>query len=125
MSRGFNNSIVLTQNSSGVIIIIFSFLYPTKKSLIYNQNFQHSSLSAPSLCTTKYIRQYFTDGILPKPGTICQADSAPFDSVKGGSMEDAQGGHVDTVNEEDTQLLSAIRELSTSQFFKKIYPRFI
>jgi len=106
MSRGFNNSIVLTQNSSG-----------------------HTTLSAPSLCTAKYIRQYFTDGTLPKPGTICQADLGPFDSVKNESTEDAHGGsHMDmSLNEEDRQLLSAIRELSSSSRYSttNFYPRFI
>jgi len=100
MSRGFSNSIVLTQNSSG-----------------------HCSISAPSLCTTKYIRQYFTDGTLPKPGTVCEADLGPFDSVREEFTEDAQGKlHID-MNEEDKQLLSAIRELSSSQF-TNFYPSF-
>ena len=77
-------------------------------------------MSAPSLCTTKYVRQYFTNGTLPKPGTICEADSGPFDSVKNGSTEDAQGMHTD-MSEEDEQLLSVIRELSSSQL-TKFYP---
>jgi len=100
MSRGFSNSVVLTQNSPG-----------------------HCSISAPSLCTAKYIQQYFTDGTLPKPGTICEPDLGPFDSVKEGSMEDAQGRlHMD-MNEEDKMLLSAIQELSSSQIIN-FYPPF-
>ena len=69
------------------------------------------------MCTTKYVRQYFTDGTLPKPGTVCETDLGPFDSdyVKEGSTEDPQGWlHMD-MNEEDKQLMSAIRELSSSQ----------
>ena len=72
----------------------------------------------------KYVRQYFADGTLPKPGTICEADLGPFDSVKKASesMEDAQARlHM---NEEDKQLLSAIRELSSSQF-TKFYPHLV
>ena len=80
-------------------------------------------MSAPSLCTTKYIRQYFADGILPKPGTVCEVDLGPFDSVKEGSTEDAQGRlHMD-MNEEDKQLLNAIRELSSLPF-TNFYPPF-
>ena len=75
-------------------------------------------MSAPSLCTTKYVRQYFTNGTLPKPGTICEADLGPFDSVTTGSTEDALGMYV---NEEDEQLLSVIRELSSSKF-TNFYP---
>ena len=65
----------------------------------------------------KYVQQYFTDGTLPKPGTICEADLGPFDTVAEGSAEDdAQRRlHMD-MNEEDKLLLSAIRELSSSQF---------
>lgn len=82
--------------------------------------FQHCSMSAPSLCTTKYIRQYFTDGTLPKSGTMCETDLGPFDSVKEGSTEDAQGKLLMDMNEEDKLLLSAIRELSSSQFTNQL-----
>ena len=66
------------------------------------------------------------DGTLPKPGTICEVDLGPFDSVKEESMpvEDAQGRlHNMDMNDEDKQLLNAIRELSSSQF-TNFYPRF-
>ena len=83
-------------------------------------------MSAPSLCTTKYVRQYFTDGTLPKLGTMCEADLGPFNSataVKEGSTEDAQGRlHMD-MNDEDKQLLNAIRELSSLPF-TNFYPLF-
>ena len=54
---------------------------------------------------------------MPKLGsTVCETDLGPFDSVKEESTEDAQGRlHMD-MYEEDKQLLSAIRELSSSQF---------
>ena len=116
MSRGFNNSIVLTQNSPGVnnISCLFHLLIIV----------QHTSPSAPSLCTVKYVRQYFTDGTLPKPGTICEVDVGLFDSVTEGPTEDdAQRRlHMD-MNEEDKLLLSAIRELSSLQF-THFYPSF-
>ena len=117
MSRGFNNSIVLTQDSSGVnnnnISWSFFFLF-----ILLIFDLQHCSISAPSLCTIKYVRQYFADGTLPKPGTVCAPDLGPFDSVnlKEGSVEDAQGRlHDMDMNEEDMQLFSAIHELSSSQ----------
>ncbi|KAF5311058.1 hypothetical protein D9619_008140 [Psilocybe cf. subviscida] len=55
MSKGFKDSIVLTQDSAG-----------------------HTSLSAPSVCTQKHIRDYFADGKLPEPGTICHPVTSPF-----------------------------------------------
>ena len=60
---------------------------------------------------------------MPKPGTMCEADLGPFDSVEEGFMVDAQAKlHMD-MNEEDEQLLRAIRELSSSHF-TKFYPSF-
>ena len=73
----------------------------------------------------KSVRQYFTDGTLPKPGTMCETDLDPFDSVavEEGSTEDAQGRLRVDMNEEDKQLLSAIQELSSSEF-TNFYPPF-
>ncbi|KAI0105366.1 alpha/beta-hydrolase [Hypoxylon sp. NC0597] len=63
-SQGFPGSIVLVQNSYG-----------------------HTSLSAASVCTARYIRAYFQNGTLPKPGTICEPDYQPFEDMypKGGN----------------------------------------
>ncbi|KAJ7441486.1 hypothetical protein B0H11DRAFT_503384 [Mycena galericulata] len=33
---------------------------------------------APSLCAQKHIRQYFLDGALPEPGTVCPVIGTPF-----------------------------------------------
>jgi len=60
MSKGFNGSVVLTQNSPG-----------------------HCSSSATSLCTTKAVRAYFRDGTLPNEGTVCEVESSIFDDEKG------------------------------------------
>uniref|UniRef100_A0A8H7XK85 Alpha/beta-hydrolase n=1 Tax=Psilocybe cubensis TaxID=181762 RepID=A0A8H7XK85_PSICU len=49
MSRGFEGSVVLQQNSLG-----------------------HCSLAAPSPCTQQYVRKYFIDGTLPPAGTVCE-----------------------------------------------------
>ncbi|KAI1212118.1 alpha/beta-hydrolase [Annulohypoxylon truncatum] len=57
-SRGFPGSVVLVQNSYG-----------------------HTSLSAASTCTAGYIRAYFQNGTLPKPGTMCEPDYTPFEDV--------------------------------------------
>ncbi|TCD68548.1 hypothetical protein EIP91_010473 [Steccherinum ochraceum] len=54
MSRGFKDSVLLTQDSPG-----------------------HCSLAGASLCTTQAIRSYFKDGVLPKPGTVCDIIRTP------------------------------------------------
>lgn len=33
------------------------------------KSYGHSTISMPSLCTAKYVRQYFSEGKLPEPGT--------------------------------------------------------
>lgn len=39
---------------------------------------QHTSLTAPSVCIAKAIRQYFQTGDLPAMGKLCQADLKPL-----------------------------------------------
>ncbi|KAH8671745.1 TAP-like protein-domain-containing protein [Xylariales sp. PMI_506] len=38
----------------------------------------HMSLSSPSVCTIKYVRQYFQTGELPEEGTVCTVDRGIF-----------------------------------------------
>ncbi|PYH45378.1 alpha/beta hydrolase [Aspergillus saccharolyticus JOP 1030-1] len=55
MSRQFPGSVVLQQDSVG-----------------------HCTLSGPSLCTAKAIREYFQKGELPNHGKICEVEEKPF-----------------------------------------------
>lgn len=55
VQKRFGGSVLLTQESHG-----------------------HCSLSAPSLCTAKYLREYFVDGTLPEEGATCEVDELPF-----------------------------------------------
>ncbi|KAJ7909251.1 Alpha/Beta hydrolase protein, partial [Mycena leptocephala] len=48
VQAGFPGSVLFTQDSPG-----------------------HTSTSAPSLCTINHFRQYFLNGTLPAPGTVC------------------------------------------------------
>ncbi|KAF8960263.1 TAP-like protein-domain-containing protein, partial [Flammula alnicola] len=90
MSRGFTGSVVLTQDSAG-----------------------HCSISAPSVCTQKYVREYFIDGTLPQPGTICQPVGQPF-PVSGLNPEEAHNQAVFTLNmtPDEKEIYAAILELS-------------
>ncbi|KAF9533834.1 TAP-like protein-domain-containing protein [Crepidotus variabilis] len=91
MSQLFQNSSLLTQNSTG-----------------------HGSVSAPSLCTQNYIRQYFLSGTVPPSGTVCQPVRGPFDRddevTLGSFEEDLQL----PLLADDLKLLSAVKELGTS-----------
>lgn len=39
---------------------------------------QHASIAQPSLCTALAIRDYFVNGTLPEPGTVCEPDVMLF-----------------------------------------------
>ncbi|KAJ7472942.1 TAP-like protein-domain-containing protein [Mycena galericulata] len=88
MSKGFASSVVLTQDSAG-----------------------HCSYAAPSLCTQKHIRQYFLDGALPEPGTVCPVIGTPFptDELKFGA---AQTQEVLSLSPADCRVLEAVTGLS-------------
>ncbi|KAF8171854.1 TAP-like protein-domain-containing protein [Pholiota molesta] len=81
MSKEFSKSVVLTQDSTG-----------------------HCSISAPSLCTQRHIRQYFSTGVLPEVGTEGQTKLALLVDTD----YDATGN--------DQELLSAAIELSKVPF---------
>ncbi|KAJ7160638.1 TAP-like protein-domain-containing protein [Mycena crocata] len=38
----------------------------------------HASVTTPSLCTFNYFRQYFQNGTLPEPGTVCPVEATLF-----------------------------------------------
>ena len=38
----------------------------------------HCSLSSPSVCAARHIRQYFQTGSLPPEGTVCDVDEKAF-----------------------------------------------
>jgi hypothetical protein len=65
MSPLFKGSVVLTRDAIGA----------SKTSRpdgnLTDPSRQHTSFSGTSLCTYKAAREYFRDGVLPKPGTIC------------------------------------------------------
>ncbi|KAF7370135.1 Abhydrolase-4 domain-containing protein [Mycena sanguinolenta] len=95
MSEGFTGSVVLAQDSPG-----------------------HCSIASVSLCTFKYIRQYFLDGILPEPGTVCPVDIPLFpptpstDPGFADAVEDqAQVRFVDALSAADRNLFEAAKEL--------------
>ncbi|KDR74341.1 hypothetical protein GALMADRAFT_578873 [Galerina marginata CBS 339.88] len=95
MSRGFEGSVVLQQNSSG-----------------------HCSVSAPSVCTQKYVRKYFEDGTLPPPGTVCGVVGKPSpDSVSTLSLgttttKNDQAVFTSSMTVEERELHGAVLELT-------------
>lgn len=93
VSKGFANSVVLTQNSAGVSAIFLRSDIGSPNSS--PTRLQHASIAASSLCTAKAIRDYFRGGVLPEPGTVCEisnkmfgeASDLPFESLVGEERE--------------------------------------
>ncbi|KAF7358827.1 AB hydrolase-1 domain-containing protein [Mycena sanguinolenta] len=82
---GFPGSVLLTQDGPG-----------------------HTSLSAPSLCTTGYFRQYFLNGILPAPGTVCPVDATLFGASANSTTKRA------ALNADEEEVLAALKVISDS-----------
>ena len=98
MSKAFGGSVVLTQNSLGVS----TSLKPNDHYWL--QKYQHCSISSASLCSTKYIREYFNDGTLPPEGTVCETESTIFGN-------DTVSDIMHTLSAEDQILLRASKNL--------------
>ncbi|KAI8629087.1 TAP-like protein-domain-containing protein [Xylariaceae sp. FL1651] len=47
--------------------------------LLEHGGFGHSSISQPSLCTAKAIQNFFRNGVLPEPNTVCPPVAPPFE----------------------------------------------
>ena len=72
--------------------------------LLVQDSVGHCSLSSPSVCTAKYVRRYFEDGVLPEEGTTCGVDELPLI----GKVE-SEGN---TLDADDAELLVALKSLS-------------
>ncbi|KAJ7648654.1 TAP-like protein-domain-containing protein, partial [Mycena polygramma] len=86
MSQGFKGSVVLTQDSTG-----------------------HCSLSGPSICTRKHIRNYFLDGTLPPPDTVCPVIAPPFPTDDLRTEAETQA----FLSAEDRELSDVVQELAS------------
>ncbi|KAF7345031.1 AB hydrolase-1 domain-containing protein [Mycena venus] len=54
----------------------------------------HTSTAVPSTCVSGYLRQYFQNGTLPAPGTVCQPDGVLFPSANA-TTEDVTARELD------------------------------
>ncbi|KAF9457254.1 TAP-like protein-domain-containing protein [Collybia nuda] len=97
-SKGYPGSVVLTQDSPG-----------------------HCSLAAPSLCTQKYVRAYFTEGTLPDKDTVCGIIGSPFSQPAPKATADQMSlQHNLTPDEYD--ILASITSLSMSHWLSVSHP---
>ncbi|KAF7370117.1 Abhydrolase-4 domain-containing protein [Mycena sanguinolenta] len=83
-------------------------------SLTYTPTSQHCSTASVSLCTLKYIRQYFVDRTLPESGTVCPVDIPlfpPGPSTDVADEDQAQVRFSNTLSAADRRLFEAGKEL--------------
>lgn len=104
----FQDSVVLQHNGYGVSLspshlsptffVHFDFTSHT------NTHAQHTLTADPSLCTLRYIQDYFKHGTLPAPGTHCEPESKPWNRP--------EKAKVALRSVDDVKLLDAVRNLS-------------
>ncbi|KAL0057895.1 hypothetical protein AAF712_015444 [Marasmius tenuissimus] len=92
-SQQFPGSVVLEQNSAG-----------------------HGSVAAPSVCTTKIVREYFVNGTLPENGTVCPEDGSPFDDPPATNATSRR----DLLSMEDVELASAAQDLARKYSWRRV-----
>ncbi|KAI9324325.1 TAP-like protein-domain-containing protein [Zopfochytrium polystomum] len=57
-----------------------SLMTDANSVLLTQRAYGHCSIAQVSSCTVKAVQDYFVRGALPEPGTVCEADRAPFDA---------------------------------------------
>ncbi|KAJ7838606.1 Alpha/Beta hydrolase protein [Mycena olivaceomarginata] len=67
----------------------------------------HTSNTAPSLCTIGYFRQYFFNGTLPPPGTVCPVEVPLFGAPANFTSKRA-------LSADDKEVLAAMKAISES-----------
>jgi hypothetical protein len=102
MSKLFDHSVVLTINTPGVSSAPFSRMLPIYISTCP----QHTSFAATSPCQALAVKAYFADGVLPKPGTVCEIEDKLFSN--GNNTAAAVSAR------DDDDLLSNLRDLTKS-----------
>ncbi|KAJ7250172.1 Alpha/Beta hydrolase protein [Mycena haematopus] len=83
---GFPGSAIFTQDSPG-----------------------HTSMTAPSLCTSTYFRQYFQNGTLPPSGTVCPVEASLFGSP---TSTNSTASRRNALTAEDEELLAALKVIA-------------
>jgi hypothetical protein len=102
VQAGFPGSVLFTQDSPGVRNFS-SFLWPKS-----DERTQHTSTSAPSLCTINHFRQYFVNGTLPAPGTVCPVDVTLFGAPVNSTSKRA------SLSADDERVLAALKVIGDS-----------
>lgn len=109
MAKGFNGSVVLTVDSGGVRQLSLAVL---SLRSISHFPLQHCSPNVPSVCAQRYVQQYFQDGTLPEPDTVCEPIlKNPFLPATAG-QEDPTG-----IAAEEARFRADVMELSQKLVF--------
>nr|VWO95568.1 N/A [Ganoderma boninense] len=68
--------------------------FPNTSALLVQDGPGHTSAMLQSNCTINATRQYFADGTLPAPGTVCLPNSPPFAPSPSPSPSSTGGAHL-------------------------------
>lgn len=87
--------------------------------LLEQKSYGHCSLSMPSLCTAKYVRRYFNEGVLPDDGATCGIDTGYFVLESEAESTDLRESGLAI---EDQDLLKSLHGLAEKDIFLSIGP---
>ena len=74
--------------------------------LLVQESYGHCSLSSPSLCTARYVRDYFINGTLPEEETTCEVNELLFIGLRRGDLQ--------TMSNDDAELLAGLRDAAAA-----------
>lgn len=80
--------------------------------LLEQKSYGHCSLSMPSLCTARYLRKYFNEGVLPEDGANCDIDADYFASPEQGPTPSLAA-----LSSKDQELLQSLHALANKDIF--------
>lgn len=84
--------------------------------VLQHTGYGHGFWGDPNLCVAKAVRDYFVDGVMPAPDTVCEREIAPFDipltGLYNGSYYDSLGRRALELSEDDQELLSIMYEVA-------------
>ncbi|ANB13977.1 hypothetical protein AWJ20_4930 [Sugiyamaella lignohabitans] len=60
----------------------------TDSAVIHQSGVGHCSLAQKSSCTAELVRNWFNNGVLPPPNTVCPTDEVPFETAQEATVTD-------------------------------------
>ncbi|KAF8609123.1 alpha/beta-hydrolase [Ceratobasidium sp. AG-I] len=84
-------------------------------ALLVQEGFGHATIAHPSLCTAKVLHDYFVQGTIPTPGTVCKPEPGYlFPENNTSSTSKSKREYVGDMSGTDRGLLAALEDMSNA-----------